>query len=513
MSLDDRTLLDLSELASAAIDGRLEAAGQERLEKFLRESEEARRFYVRMAALSAGLATVAAETQAEGSRPARRWASAWRLPGLAAAALLLAALAFFALGRRAADQEPVTDAVAVLTRAVDVTWADPADARRVESALAPGWIRIRSGLLRIEFHGGARVQVQGPAELRLVSAGEAHCGSGRLVAEVPRPARGFRLTTPSARVVDHGTTFGLDVSADGTGVHVFKGNVEVVGRSGPQDLKAGEAAAVDSAGALRRLPAEPDRFSFSDGLDRSAAEATRGRRAAWRESARRLDADPDLLVHFDFENGPGEGPDLRNAALSPARGTDGALVGGRWTDGRWPGTAALDFSAVSDRVRLHLPGDFRSLTLVAWARVNSHDLDFNGLFMSDGFDEAEVHWQILKSGRVRLGLQRRGSAPHRNYDSPPIFTPEHRGRWVQLATVVDGAAGRVTHYFNGLEVARLPRDPSYPLRVGTAELGNWNPGPASIHVRNLSGGIDEFLFFSRALDAGEIRRLYEEGSP
>lgn len=515
MTLDDRTLLDLSELASAAIDGRLDAAGQERLENHLRESEEARRFYVRMAALSAGLATAAASTQAEGApaapaRPRRRAAS------IAAAVLALASLALFALWPRPpAEAGPVTDAVAVLTRAVDAAWSDPANAVRVQSPLPPGWIRLRSGLLRIELRDGARLHVQGPAEIRLISAAEVYCGGGRLVAEVPRPARGFRISTPSASIVDHGTLFGLDVSAEGTGVHVFEGNVNVLGRSGGRDLRAGEAAAVDPGGDLRRIPAEPARFSFSDGLDRSAAEASRERRSAWREAARRLDADPDLLLHFDFEIGAAGVPDLRNAARSPARGSDGTLVGGRWIEGRWPGTGALDFSAVSDRVRLDLPGEFRSLTLVAWARVNSHDLDFNGLFMSDGFDAAELHWQITKSGRVRLGLQRLGAAPHRNFDSPVLFTPEYRGRWVQLATVVDGSAGQVLHYFNGREEARIPRDPSYPLRAGTAELGNWNPGPlsGSSPVRNLNGGIDEFLFFSRALDAAEIRRLYEEGSP
>jgi hypothetical protein len=56
-----------------------------------------------------------------------------------------------------------------------------------------------------------------------------------------------------------------------------------------------------------------------------------------------------------------------------------------------------------------------------------------------------------------------------------------------------------------------------PFRIGPAELGNWNvrsgPNPAPNLIRNLSGALDEFALFSRALSDAEIRELYGKGKP
>jgi hypothetical protein len=50
-----------------------------------------------------------------------------------------------------------------------------------------------------------------------------------------------------------------------------------------------------------------------------------------------------------------------------------------------------------------------------------------------------------------------------------------------------------------------------------AELGNWNspggPNPAPFLIRNLSGSLDEFDLFSRAVSDAEVRELYANGKP
>jgi hypothetical protein len=52
-----------------------------------------------------------------------------------------------------------------------------------------------------------------------------------------------------------------------------------------------------------------------------------------------------------------------------------------------------------------------------------------------------------------------------------------------------------------------------PLRLGNAEIGNWNI--SAYHnrqpIRSLSGCVDEFLLFSRALRDQEIEQLYTHG--
>jgi hypothetical protein len=40
-----------------------------------------------------------------------------------------------------------------------------------------------------------------------------------------------------------------------------------------------------------------------------------------------------------------------------------------------------------------------------------------------------------------------------------------------------------------------------------------DPNPAPALIRNLSGALDEFALFSRALSDAEIRRLYLDGKP
>jgi hypothetical protein len=73
---------------------------------------------------------------------------------------------------------------------------------------------------------GARVVIEGPADFQFISASEVSCSGGRLTAEVPPQARGFRIGTPQMNVTDLGTSFGLDVKEGRTELHVFKGSVE-----------------------------------------------------------------------------------------------------------------------------------------------------------------------------------------------------------------------------------------------------------------------------------------------
>ncbi len=509
MSLTDGEILELHDLVCGAIDGRLAEPERARLERFLRESEEVRRFYVRMMGLSADIASAAAEFQAEETPcpPAPR-----RLPWIplaAAAALLGLAFALWPSGRSEAP-EPTTEAVAVLTRIVDAEWDGPEGGPRLDAALSPGWLRLRAGLAQVEFHGGTRVLVEGPAELRLVSAGEAFVRSGRLTALVPPQGRGFRLGTPQSPIVDRGTSFGVLVGPSGTEVHVFSGEVEV----GRESLKSGEGLAVEDEGEPRRFPADPSGFTFPSDLAGRSAEAARGRHAAWLAAGARLDEDPSLLVRFDFEGLKSGERTLRNTAEGRAAG-DGVIVGCDRAEGRWPGKGALEFRAVSDRVRLDVPGEYRSVTIAAWVRVHGLDRAFNSIFMCEGWDYRDLHWQIRRSGAFDLGI--RGSPNEQTgiYHSAVAFGPERFGRWTHVAVVVDADAALVRQYVDGEDVGSKPLRSTAPIRFGPADLGNWNVASSrdGSPIRHFSGRMDEFVLFGRALAEGEVRRLYKEGGP
>ena len=92
----------------------------------------------------------------------------------------------------------------------------------------PGILSLSRGLLRLDFSNGARVTVQGPAELEVFDQDRVLLHQGLVTATIPESAVGFVVDTVAAHVVDLGTSFGVSVSENGqTEVCVFDGEVEV----------------------------------------------------------------------------------------------------------------------------------------------------------------------------------------------------------------------------------------------------------------------------------------------
>jgi hypothetical protein len=442
-----------------------------------------------------------------------------RVLALAACLLLTAAGVWGLWFRRPVARVGATStAVAMLTRAVDARWDRSASWPQVGSALEPGWLRLKSGLAQVVFYSGARVVIEGPAEVRLVSPSEAVCPIGRLVAEVPPPARGFRLRTDQLNLVDLGTVFGIDATRGQTEVHVFKGTVELVsGTLAKQALGEGQAAVAQGSAPPRLMAASAAAFiPIFEFQERSLASETI-RHDEWRSASARLNQDPTLVVHLDFENLQPADWTLRNAAEKNRSVADATIVGCQRAEGRWREKQALEFQSVNDRVRLAVPGDFEALTLSAWVCIKGLDRQFNSLFMCDGFEPGTMHWLIRNDGVLGLTVIGPGSGNVQIVASPPVLTLDKFGMWLHLAVVLDGKAKQVVHYVNGTPVSRQALKLGPPFRLGSAELGNWDarngPKPAPSEIRNLSGSLDEFELFSRALRDADIRELYTKGKP
>ncbi|MEM6330289.1 MAG: LamG-like jellyroll fold domain-containing protein [Planctomycetota bacterium] len=119
---------------------------------------------------------------------------------------------------------------ATLTGAVDCDWEPGFDARYGEFLAEGREIRLRSGLVQLTFESGAKIVLQGPAAFVADSGMFAQMTRGKISALCPQSARGFRLRTPTAEIIDIGTEFAVAVESTGDSeVHVFKG--EVVARS------------------------------------------------------------------------------------------------------------------------------------------------------------------------------------------------------------------------------------------------------------------------------------------
>lgn len=254
------------------------------------------------------------------------------------------------------------------------------------------------------------------------------------------------------------------------------------------------------------LAANPSSFGLLNKINNGTDLAEQAALARWQTRSAELKADPSLIYYFDFE----EKPSARLLRNHGSQGEDGILVGTQSTEGRWPNKKALDFLSANDRVKLNIPDETTAFTMVVSVRIDSLNKTFNCLMTSDGWGARKVHWQIKRNGKLHLGTGfSQGDGFGYSYDTPVYFTSERLGSWVHLVVVYDAIAKEVRHYANGDLLARLPITDSPLLKIGSAEIGNWNKANngSKIDVRHLNGAMDEFAFWNRALSDAEIDAL------
>jgi hypothetical protein len=96
-----------------------------------------------------------------------------------------------------------------------------------------------------------------------------------------------------------------------------------------------------------------------------------------------------------------------------------------------------------------------------------------------------------------------------------VLKPERLGQWIHLAVVYDRDAGQVTQYVDGRSVMQEPMLVNIPLRIGNAEIGNWNVALDRPRqpIRYFGGCMDEFMLFDAALSPREVEQFYRQGRP
>ncbi|WP_050025792.1 DNRLRE domain-containing protein [Verrucomicrobium sp. BvORR034] len=240
--MTDAELQQLADLVHAHIEGRLTAPEREALEAAIEAGGESRRIIADLLRDHAVLHWdhVGPEAQANGieqfregvhpapesaTRPIKLKRALWLQLTLAASVALVALAAGMLIGKQAA--KPAT--FATLVHADAATWGGGSLPTAVGSRLAKGKFRLEEGLATVKFDSGATVTLESPAVFEIQDAMNASLVAGTAVADVPESAHGFRIVTPSARVVDHGTRFAINVESDtgATRTHVFEGLVEV----------------------------------------------------------------------------------------------------------------------------------------------------------------------------------------------------------------------------------------------------------------------------------------------
>jgi len=284
-----------------------------------------------------------------------------------------------------------------------------------------------------------------------------------------------------------------------------------------RSLRANEAVRVDGD-KIQAIPADPQAFIDEEELALRDRHGLHERLLAWQGFSRGFSQHRDLLAYLDFQPSGESARSLVNLAAHAPAGSGAAIVGCDWVEGRWPGKGALEFKRTDDRVRMNAPGNFASLTFLAWIRVDGLPNRINALISGENTERlGETQWYVYEDGSLGIGVRaaERGKPTQWwHVHSSPVFKGNTLGTWTFVATVFDRAANRLTHYVNGQAVSTTPIGIEQLLELGTMEIGNLGSHDGSAReVGNFEGRIDEVAVLSTALNAGEIRRIYEAGSP
>ncbi|WP_339734083.1 FecR family protein [uncultured Gimesia sp.] len=132
--------------------------------------------------------------------------------------------------------------------------------------------QLQQGVAKLRMNSGAEVILESPATFELLHHNSIRLQKGSLAAEVESVAVGFVVETPSQRVVDLGTRFGVRVDADGTSeTHVFQGKVVCAQRQDDRVeslthfLTTGQAIQIKSDGSAP-LPLKTNEDKFTRAL-------------------------------------------------------------------------------------------------------------------------------------------------------------------------------------------------------------------------------------------------------
>jgi hypothetical protein len=243
---------ELWALIEALVDGTATAQERDRLEARLRAEPQVQWLYVAYLDLHAQLQwrTRGQSVPPAGSRQPlsdglgssawprwRRWVGWLRRPAVAAAlalALLGGLLVAVLVNRPGSDEGESPElpnapagSVAVLINTRNPVWeTDMKLPTQTGSALPPGRLRLKAGVVEVAFHDGGDVLLEGPADFDVSASDQGFLHRGKLTAKVARGAPAFRVGMPGVVVTDLGGECGLLRDDSGvTEIHVFEGRV------------------------------------------------------------------------------------------------------------------------------------------------------------------------------------------------------------------------------------------------------------------------------------------------
>ena len=172
-------------------------------------------------------------------------------------AMNVAAVLFVILFLRFAPSTGIE--VATLTDSINAKWADGSGSMDKGARLATrsDELFLQGGLAELLFDNNVKVVIEGPAAFDLLTRDQINLRYGRIYATVPRKAIGFTINTPTSRIIDLGTEFGVQADAFGdVRLHVIKGKTTLIAGD-----KSNKVNLEVTAGHAKKVSAETQEVS------------------------------------------------------------------------------------------------------------------------------------------------------------------------------------------------------------------------------------------------------------
>ena len=179
------------------------------------------------------------------------------------------------------------EGLAVLRLVGDVRWSARQRPLRHFDELQDEWIRLEQGVVQLVFLNGAKLSLEGPAALRIISEEQCFVEKGKLVVLAPAQIGHFKVNTRTSEVVDLGTEFAMVVSEDGAvDVHVLEGEVEI-------GIKGADAKVVvrERLGESEAVRLDPDQPGITPTVFNGPAFESLRAVSLWREQPLRIQFD------------------------------------------------------------------------------------------------------------------------------------------------------------------------------------------------------------------------------
>lgn len=430
------------------------------------------------------------------------------------------------------EQPQPVENVAFLGDTVDADW-DVAPGRSYY--FRPGEVvTLSSGLAQVRFRSGATIVVQGPATFEATGTNGMRLVSGRLTAQVPESATGFRVETPTGLVTDHGTAFGVWINDAGrTLAQTFSGRITLApsnGEGGWQmdaevELLAGDAAESSGAADSVRVVASDALTFVQESEFEAIRDAEASAHARWLAYGYTIRRDPSVVAYFVFDDEDARQGRLTNHAQHAGE-THGQLGNGeeiaapRWVEGRFAQTRALRFGetdngrtygvVVPDSDALDLDG---AMTFAFWVRAHDSSAWGGTLLSKREVPPRRMNYQLAvfneEFGRgVQFGSGRDDIEQAGFHYSPWSERLTNPG-WRHVAVTVDTQT--IRYYIDGELVHAMGQNLPPLINDAALILGTNAVGGVSYFATAMpfQGDISELLIARRVFDDTEIRSLYE----